>query len=132
MVTRQTKKQTENDRCALYSEHLTLKNDLEQTKNMTIENRELIQSNHIEAMKVIADMSKAHTEEFGKIVGAIQVANEKFDMLNITVKRAGRLFEWWDSLPCKMRMIAKVLSFIVAAMGGATVIINFFEKILGN
>ncbi len=119
------------DRCALYSEHPELKSNLERTQSMVHENREMIQNNHIETMRMISDMSKNHSDDLKRLSSTMTETNNKFDTLNATVERTSRVFAWWDSLPCKIRMISKFLSFIVAAMCGATVIMTFFEKILG-
>lgn len=119
------------DRYALYSEHTELKSNLERTQSMMQENREMIQNNHIETMRMISDMSKNHSDDLKRLSSTMTETNNKFDTLNATVERTNRVFAWWDSLPCKIRMISKFLSFIVAAMCGATVIMTFFEKILG-
>jgi len=125
------RKNPEHEKCALYAQHTELRSDLEKAKIMANENREMIQANHLEAMRMISDMNKSHSEEFGKIVLTMTETNLKFDKLNTTVERTSRIFAWWDSLPCKIRMFAKIALSIVTIMGSITVIINFFEKILG-
>lgn len=121
----------DTDRYARYSEHTKLKKDLESTQAMVKENRSMIQNNHIEVMKMISDMSNSHSDDLQRLSTTMGETNAKLGDLNETVARTNRIFKWWDDLPCKRRMTAKILSAVGAVMAWFMIVINFIEKVTG-
>lgn len=114
--------------CPIHVGHESLKLYSEETRLMAEQNRTLIENNHTETMKLINEASKTNSDGLSILHSAMEDSNKKFDTLNETVQRAGRVFGWWDSLPKKIRSVSKVVSVIVAAMGGITVIITFLKR----
>lgn len=120
------------DNCPIHVDHEALRLFSEETRLIAEQNRDMIATNHAQTVRMLDEASRTNSDGLENLRIAMEKSNKKFDTLNETVQRAGRVFSWWDSLPCKIRTVSKIISIVVAAMGGITVVITFFEKITGN
>lgn len=69
MAARTTKPKADSDAtcCPLYTEHTSLKKFSIESREMSQQNRDMIEKNHIETLAIIGGMNKTHSEDLAKI-----------------------------------------------------------------